>query len=340
LFVDALGDDLDAGRRRTTVAQVRGALESTVELLSGLLDMSRLQAGGLVPHPRTFALAEVLDPLASEFAAIAAARGLAFRYVRTSAWVCTDPQLLRRVLQNFLANAVRYTPHGRVLLGVRRVGAELCIAVHDSGPGIAESRQREIFDEFRRGDDAPGQGLGLGLFIADRIAALLQAPIELRSRIGRGTMFALRVPGAPGPQRVSVAPAPSRLAGLRVLLLDNEAGTLDATRLLLERWGCRVATARDRRGAITACEAMQPALWLLDYHLDDGDTGVDVARLLESRFGARPTLVVSADAANEVRACVEEAGYGLLPKPLKPLALKSMLDRLVVAGERAAVAME
>jgi signal transduction histidine kinase/CheY-like chemotaxis protein len=337
LFVDALGDDLDADRRKATVGQVRGALESTVELLSGLLDMSRLEAGGLVPHPRAFALGEVLEPLASEFAAIAAARGLSLRYVRTSAWVRTDPQLLRRVLQNFLANAVRYTASGRVVLGVRRAGPHLRIEVHDSGPGIAPARQREIFEEFRRGEDAPGQGLGLGLFIADRIAALLDAPIDLRSRLGRGTMFALRVDATPSPQRAPVPAVRPRLAGLCILLLDNEPATLDATRMLLERWGCDVCAARDRREAIAACESADPAVWLVDYHLDDGDTGPDVARLLEGRFGARPTLVVSADAGSEVKRRVEEAGYRLLPKPLKPLALKSMLDRLVVAGERAPI---
>ncbi|WP_133480158.1 hybrid sensor histidine kinase/response regulator, partial [Cognatilysobacter segetis] len=335
LFVDALGDGLDEERRRATITQVRGALESTVELLSGLLDMSRLEAGGLVPQPRVFALAEVLDPLASEFEAIAAARGLSFRYLRTTTWVRTDPQLLRRVLQNFLANAVRYTASGRVVFGVRRCGDRLRIEVHDSGPGIDPSRQREIFEEFRRGEDAPGQGLGLGLFIADRIAALLAAPIALRSRPGRGTMFALDLECAARPQRPPVPTVPQRLAGLRVLLLDNEPAALDATRLLLERWGCDVAVARDRRDALAACDSRDPAVWLLDYHLDDGDTGPDVARLLEGRFGRRPTLVVSADASPDVRARVEDAGYHLLPKPLKPLALKSLLDRLVVAGERA-----
>ncbi|AXK71746.1 response regulator [Lysobacter sp. TY2-98] len=340
LFVDALGDDLDDSRQRGTVAQVRGALESTVELLSGLLDMSRLEAGGLVPQPRAFALADVLDPLASEFQAIAAARGLRFRYVRSAAWVKTDPQLLRRVLQNFLANAVRYTAEGDVLLGARRYGDVLRIEVHDTGPGIEASRQREIFEEFRRGEDAPGQGLGLGLFIADRIAALLQAPLQLRSAPGRGTMFAITLDATPVPQRPPVPATPQRLAGLRVLLLDNDAAALAATRGLLERWGCEVAAARDRREAIIACEAIDPALWLLDYHLDDGDTGPDVARLLEGRFGARPTLVVSADASVDVRRRVEDCGYHLLAKPLKPLALKSLLDRLVVAGERPAVSID
>ncbi|TZF89343.1 hybrid sensor histidine kinase/response regulator [Cognatilysobacter lacus] len=340
LFIDAISSESDESRRAATVSQVRGALESTVELLSGLLDMSRLEAGGLVPQPRAFALCEVLEPLASEFHAIAAARGLSFRYVRSSAWVHTDPHLLRRVLQNFLANAVRYTSHGRVILGVRRVDGQAVIQVHDTGPGIEASRQREIFDEFRRGADAPGQGLGLGLFIADRIAALLDAPIGLRSRPGTGTMFSIGVDRAAGPQRTPVPPVPQRLAGLRVLLLDNDASALEATRLLLERWGCSVVTARDRREAIAACEAADPAVWLLDFHLDAGDTGPDVARLLEGRFGARPTLVVSADASSEVRASVQAAGYGLLPKPLKPLALKSTLDRLVVAGERHSAAVQ
>jgi CheY-like chemotaxis protein len=231
---------------------------------------------------------------------------------------------------------VRYTPRGRIVFGVRRCGAALRIEVHDTGPGIEPSRQREIFEEFRRGDDAPGQGLGLGLFIADRIAALLGAPIALRSRPGRGTMFALDIERVARPQRPLVTAAPQRLAGLRVLLLDNEPAALEATRLLLERWGCEVSAARDRREALAACDAREPAVWLLDYHLDDGDTGPDVARLLEGRFGRRPTLVVSADASGDVRSRVEAAGYQLLPKPLKPLALKSMLDRLVVAGERVA----
>jgi CheY-like chemotaxis protein len=219
---------------------------------------------------------------------------------------------------------------------VRRIDGHARIEVHDTGPGIEASRQREIFDEFRRGEDAPGQGLGLGLFIADRIAALLDAPVGLRSRIGRGTAFSLQVQSIAGPDRAPSPAVPQRLSGLRVLLLDNEPTALEATRQLLERWGCEVCVARDRRQAIEACERAGPAVWLLDYHLDEGDTGPDVARVLEARFGARPTLVVSADASGEVRTRVEDAGYRLLPKPLKPLALKSMLDRLVVAGERPA----
>src|SRR5690606_1730705 len=193
LFTDALAGQVPAAARES-VRQVRGALDSTTGLLTDLLDLSRLEAGGLDPQPRRFALVEVLEPLASEFRVLAAERGLEFGYVPTRACVHSDPQLLRRVLQNFLANAVRYTVSGRVLLGVRRAGDALRIEVHDTGPGIEPAQQAAIFEEFRRGDGAAGQGLGLGLAIADRIAQLLEAPLTLRSRIGRGTVFALAVP--------------------------------------------------------------------------------------------------------------------------------------------------
>jgi PAS domain S-box-containing protein len=340
LFTDALADELESPRQRATAAQVRGALESTTDLLTGLLDMSRLEAGGLVPQPREFALAEVLDPLASEFRAIAAARGLDFRYVPTRAWVATDPQLLRRILQNFLANAVRYTASGSVLLGVRHAPGGPRIEVHDTGPGIPPSQQHAIFEEFHRGPDVPGDGLGLGLSIADRISRLLDAPLSLRSAEGQGTIFAVQVaPARRGVAEPTPAPATNGLAGVRILALDNDADALGALRGLLERWGCHVDVARDRASAASACEATDAAVWLFDYHLDEGDTGVAVAQALAERFGSRPTLILSADAGDDVRSVVRDAGHLLLTKPLKPLALKSTLDRMIAARERPAPAV-
>lgn len=335
LFTDALADELESPRQRDVVAQVRGALDSTTDLLTGLLDMSRLDAGGLAPQPRDFALADVLEPLASEFRAIAAARGLRLRYHASRAWAHSDPQLLRRILQNFLANAVRYTPAGGIVLGVRRAGGMLRIEVHDTGPGIAPDQQRAIFEEFRRGPDAPGEGLGLGLSIADRIAHLLEAPLALRSRIGRGTVFSVDLPRvAPRVTETSAQRPAGSLAGLKVLALDNDPSALAALRALLERWGCEVVTAADRDAALLACERFDADAWLFDFHLDRGDTGVGVARALATRVGARPTLILSADPGEEVRACVRDAGHLLLSKPLKPLALKSTLDRLIAARER------
>ncbi|GAB3100525.1 hybrid sensor histidine kinase/response regulator [Lysobacter terrae] len=337
LFTDALAQQLDSddARKSTTpdlLGQIRGALDSTTGLLTGLLDMSRLEAGGLVPERRAVPLAEVLDPLVSEFRALAAERGLRFRYVPSARWIDTDPQLLRRVLQNFLANAVRYTAHGSVLLGVRRTGDALRIEVHDTGPGIARDQQQLIFEEFRRGGDAPGQGLGLGLAIADRIAELLRAPLTLRSEPGRGTAFAVTVPSVPAQAREPAAASSprARLPGLHVLIVDNEPIAMDALRRVLEGWGCRVSAAARETEAATAIHDDPADAWLFDYHLDD-DTGVALHERLKERHGARPTVILSADHTESVRRAVHEAGLPLLMKPLKPLALKSVLDRLLAA---------
>lgn len=333
LFADSLAQQLADPRQRETLGQIGGALDSTNDLLTGLLDMSRLEAGGLVPQPRAFPLAEVLEPLASEFRAIAASRGLAFRFVGTRAWVHSDPQLLRRVLQNFLANAVRYTQHGGVLLGVRRDGDGLRIEVHDTGPGIAAEDRSAIFEEFRRGEDAPGQGLGLGLSIAERIAQLVGAPLSLRSRPGMGTVFAVRVAQALRPAAVPHASSMHDGAPLRVLLVDNDPLAMDALAGVLQRWGYEVVTALDGVEAEAALHRAPAALWLFDYHLDDGDTGVALAQRLAAQFVPRPTLILSADRGEDVRRAVHEAGLSLLAKPVKPLALKSVLDRALAARE-------
>jgi CheY-like chemotaxis protein len=217
---------------------------------------------------------------------------------------------------------------------VRRDGGHLCIEVHDTGPGIALEHQVAIFEEFRRGEDAPGQGLGLGLSIADRIAQLLDAPLSLRSHLGRGTAFAVRVPRVPARgAHTGAHRARGGRTGLRVLAVDNDAQALAALAELLRRWGFEVATAADGEHARRLMREAPASLWLFDYHLDRGDTGVALAERLTAEFGPRPTLILSADSGEIVRRAVHEAGLSLLTKPLKPLALKSVLDRMLAARE-------
>ncbi|UBB26495.1 PAS-domain containing protein [Pseudoxanthomonas japonensis] len=334
LFTDALAQQLPDDGARQSARQIRGALDSTTDLLTGLLDMSRLEAGGLVPEPRDFPLSEVLEPLASEFGVLAAEHGLRFRYRPTRLWVHSDPQLLRRILQNFLANAIRYTAQGGVLLGVRRgARGRLRIEVLDTGPGIREPERRLIFDEFRRGEEAVGQGLGLGLSIADRIAGLLEAPLGLRSRPGRGSAFTVDLPmvATPATVQVSTGASRARLAGLRVLAVDNDPAALDALRQTLLGWGCEVACAADGSAAEAQLARAPADAWLFDFHLDAGDTGVALWRRLSARFEASPCLILSADQTDAVRRAVREADLPLLAKPVRPLALKSVLDRLLAA---------
>ena len=328
LFADTL-QQRSIGEQRELAAQIGSALDTTTDLLSTLLDMSRLEAGGLVPELRVFPLSEVLDPLVAQFRVLAAERGLQLHFVATRAWVHSDPQLLRRVLQNFLANALRYTRSGRVLLGVRRCGPDLRIEVHDSGPGIAADQREIIFEEFRRGEQAPGLGLGLGLAIAKRIAGLLGAALSLHSVAERGSCFAIHVPHAAAAQ---VRPMPVRgISGLRVLIVDNEATALGALSGVLQGWGCEVVAVGDGTAAMHALAEQACGLWIFDYHLDAGDDGVSLYARLRELHAATPCLILSADRTGAVRVAAQEAGLPLLMKPLRPLALKSILDRMLAA---------
>lgn len=333
LLTDAMSQHIESEFLDSFLRQIRGALDSTDDLLSGLLDISRLEAGGLVADPRPFALSTVLDPLAQEFAILAAARGLQFRHVRSQAWVHSDPLLLRRVLQNFLANAIRYTRHGGVLLGVRRQGQALLIGVHDTGPGIAPEQQAVVFEEFHRVDRSNGQGLGLGLTIAHRIADLLHAPLHLRSVPEHGSAFSISVQRAAPPATPRSSPpaaGSSALKGVRVLVVDNDPDALEAMRQLLLSWGCDVIAAGNADDI--GPSAHEAALWLFDYHLDDGDTGVALWKRLVGMHGPRPTVILSADAGSETREAVRGAGLSLLNKPFKPLALRWAINHLLAAS--------
>ncbi|HXS04789.1 MAG TPA: PAS-domain containing protein [Rhodanobacter sp.] len=315
------------GADATTAQHLNGALAATEGLLAGLLDIARLEGGRLHPQPRAFPLADVLDPLAAEFRAIALDRGLRFDVVGTRAWVHSDPQLLRRVLQNFLSNALRYAEHGRVLLGVRRSGQQLRVEVWDTGPGIAPGEQQLIFQEFRRGSAAGGQGLGLGLSIAQRMAGLLGHPLGLRSWPGRGSVFDLSAPIARAAVRPSpVTDAQQSLPAGRALVLDNEPAALAALTTLLASWGWQVHAARNAMQALAV--PWRPDINILDFHLDGGFNGLDAWRQLAGLHVDVPTVMLTADRDSDLRQRLLDAGISVLYKPLKPLALRQTLQRV------------
>ncbi|MEO5811027.1 MAG: PAS-domain containing protein, partial [Rhodanobacter sp.] len=328
LFAHALTEH---GSDMTTAQHLNGALAATEGLLTGLLDVARLEGGLLHAQPRAFALGDVLGPLAAEFRAIAVDRGIRLDAVGTRAWVHSDPQLLRRVLQNFLSNALRYAEGGRVLVGVRRRAAQLRIEVWDTGPGIAPEEQGLIFQEFRRGSTAGGQGLGLGLSIAWRMADLLGQPLGLRSWRGRGSVFFLDVPLAHATTQPLAEPrtSPARPAG-RVLVLDNEPVALAALSHLLTGWGWLVHAVRDVEQALAV--PWRPDVSILDYHLDGGQTGLDVWQRLVRQHGDVPTVMLTADRDSDLRQRLLEAGITVLYKPLKPLALRQVLQRMLRAS--------
>ncbi len=204
--------------------------------------------------------------------------------------------------------------------------------MHDSGPGIAPEQQAVVFEEFHRVDRNNGQGLGLGLTIAHRIAALLHAPLQLRSVPGRGSAFSISVSRATPPEVPRSAPVSggsSTIKGLRVLVVDNDAEALEAMRQMLLAWGCDVVAVAD--AAALQDSAGDAALWLFDYHLDDGDTGVALWQRLVATHGPRPTVILSADTGSDTREAVRGAGLSLLNKPFKPLALRWAINHLLAA---------
>jgi Na+/proline symporter/signal transduction histidine kinase/CheY-like chemotaxis protein len=336
LFSAALShqDDGLSSEAQKLVHHLDSSLRSAEDLISDLLDISRLENGKINPDPKPFVLNELFDALGAEFKALAQEQGLKFRVRGSTLRVDSDIKLLRRILQNFLTNAFRYAK-GPVLLGVRRRKGELCLEVWDRGPGIAEDKQRVIFEEFKRLDShqtRAEKGLGLGLAIADGLCRVLGHTLRVRSWPGRGSVFSVSVPLA---RTQTVAPAKVHelnghaLNGAQVLCIDNEDSILIGMNSLLTRWGCQVWTARNRdECAALLNDGMRPHLALVDYHLDHGETGTQLMAWLRTQLGEPvPGVVISADGRPEMVAQVHAAGLDYLAKPVKPAALRALLSR-------------
>ncbi|MGM0988309.1 MAG: hybrid sensor histidine kinase/response regulator [Pseudomonadota bacterium] len=346
LFTSALAQDMAAEDMKRTIGHIDNSLQAAEELLGTLLDISKLDAGALTPRRSHFALADIIQPLRAEFEVMAEERGLDLVVVPTHQWVDSDPQMLRRIIQNFLSNAIRYTQAGRVLLGCRHHGERTTIEVWDSGPGIPEAKQLEIFQEFRRLDQATRhkeseKGLGLGLSIADRMARVLDHPIRVQSKEGQGTMFSVSVPvvtpRTATQQAEDATPkrAVNKLAGTRIVCIDNESLILEGMKAMLSGWGCEVFTATTIGGAKSVLRHLDgdPDAILADYHLDNEVTGLMALEALGERLeGAVPGIVITADRTEEVAEEVKRAGYQLLLKPVRPAALRALLTRTLQAS--------
>jgi signal transduction histidine kinase len=340
LFISSLDRNQVPQAAASLVGQAEAALTAGENLLGGLLDISRLDAGAQEAHLEHFPLAQVVGPLAAEFTVLARDRGLRLRTAKCDHIVYSDPQLLRRVLQNFLSNAIRYTRHGHVLLGCRRRGNSLNIEVWDSGRGIPEEKREEIFEEFRRldeFDDDQERGLGLGLAIADRIARMLGHALSLRSWPGRGSVFSISVPlGDIAAVSLSRPATPvlaeDRLVGRRVLCMENEPAVLSGIQALLASWGCHTVAVRDRESAIgwvRKGEAL-PDVLLVDYHLDRGESGLEVAEEMQVLWGSRiPSIVITADHTQEAQTAASARGCQILRKPVKPAALRAVMNSIL-----------
>ncbi|HRO25827.1 MAG TPA: PAS-domain containing protein [Luteimonas sp.] len=342
MFLSALRSRLPADEQREVADHVEAALNAQDAVLTSLLDISRLEAGTLQVDIRPFALDPLLGTLAREFGILAASRGLELAYVPTRLAVRSDESLLRRILQNFLSNAVRYTRRGRIVLGCRRDGDRVRIEVHDQGPGIPEPLQCEIFEEFRRLDDGNGgdRAAGLGLAIVERIGRLLDHRIGLHSRPGHGSAFRVTVPLAdtaavlapPPPSPVEPAQQDdSPLRGCVVWCVDDDPRVCEATRTLLQRWGCDVPFGDGPRAALAAADPAQaPQILLLDLRMGDMD-GPALYQDLCVRWGqAPPVILVTAERDEALQREVAERGWGFLAKPVRAPALRALMSQMLL----------
>ena len=336
LYVTSLVERAQGEQEATLAGNIDASLEAVEEILGVLIEISRLDTGRLEPDITVFPLNEVLERLKVEFSPAAREKALDLRIVATQSWVRSDRRLLRRLLQNLVSNAIKYTTTGKVLLGVRRRGDRLAILVCDTGPGIPKSKRTIIFKEFQRLEETASavRGLGLGLSIVERIGKVLGHPIGLQSVPGRGSTFSVELPWAearvaaePG---VIVAPLVGRMAGLSVLCIDNEPAVLRGMQTLLEGWSCSVITAQSAAEAVHQLHAsgIRPDIILADYHLDDG-TGLEaVAALRATARSQAPVIVITADHSAEVQREVRLRGFALLRKPLKAAALRALMYQL------------
>ncbi|MBF6031053.1 hybrid sensor histidine kinase/response regulator [Pseudomonas sp. P115] len=320
------------------VERTHQALEGAEDLLTDLLDISRLDQAAVKPDVALYRLDEVFAPLLSEFQSVAQAAGLNLRVHMGRYAVRTDLRLLTRILRNFLSNACRYTDEGCVLLGARRRGDCLRLEVWDTGRGIAADRLEAIFLEFNQldvGRAADRKGVGLGLAIVERIAEILGYPIAVRSWPGRGSMFSIEVPlSAEMPLPISQLPVQpttgNPLPGRRLLVIDNETSILESMSALLEQWGCEVLTATDEAGAMDALQGRAPELILADYHLDHGVVGCEVIKHLREHFACKiPAVIITADRTDQCRRALRRLEAPLLNKPVKPGKLRAVLSQLL-----------
>jgi Na+/proline symporter/signal transduction histidine kinase len=347
LYVTSLVERQNGGEDSRLVENIDDSLEAIEEILGALLDISRLDAGAMAISISSFKMADLMRSLEIEFAPIARAKGLELTFVPCSLPAESDRSLLRRLLQNFISNAIKYTPRGRVLVGCRRHGQSLRIGVYDTGVGIPVTKRGEIFKEFHRLEQGAriARGLGLGLSIVERLARVLNHGISIDANASGGSVFSVTVPVAKAINHTAAVTSATPLSrtpmsGALIVCIENDPAILDGMKTLLKAWDAEVIAVADPEAAIAAIESSGGRVTglLVDYHLDRGN-GVAAIREIRRRFGENiPAILITADRSPNVRAAAREENIAILNKPVKPASLRALLgqwrtQQMVAAAE-------
>lgn len=339
LFSTALEQSVQSDEDRKTLQQLDRALHGAESMLSALLDIARLEGGTIQPKRQAYPLHDLLSDLELQFKSIAAQRGIQLHVHDAQFWIDTDPQWIRRIIQNFVSNALRYTAKGRVIVGVLRASERpqhIRIGVWDTGPGIAEEQRIKLFQEFERcGHTSPWgeQGLGLGLAIVQRMTGLLDYPVHVYSELGKGSCFMIEVPVVAAP-KVIVSPVqavPLKTKAYKILCLDNDETILEGMSTLLTKWGYQVFKATEPEQALALIQQENIQVWLVDQHLNNNKMGLDF--ILQNRQDKVPVALITADSDPELPQTLKELNIVLLRKPLKPASLRSWLSGLKISTD-------
>jgi signal transduction histidine kinase/ActR/RegA family two-component response regulator len=347
LYIAELQRKVTDCEQQHLVGQVERSVESLSTLLNALLDISKLDAGAIVPHMQVCDVGAMLKHVAADYQILSSLRNIQLVIRSSGAQVHSDPILLERILTNLVSNALRYTPpNGRVMIACRRRGNRLRIEVRDNGIGISRNDQANIYREFFQLNQPQldsSKGLGLGLAIVDRLVKLLGHKIDLHSAPGLGSVFAVEVPIAQSPaesasngtkeREIESVTDESALAGKKLLVVDDDEMVLNSTARILAAWGCEVTLAT----SMTQVEQfLQDGLtWdmiISDYQLENHATGIDVIAAVQAHLGASlPCILVSGDTGPAVLKLAAVSGHHLLHKPVKPAKLRSLLIHLLEA---------
>jgi signal transduction histidine kinase/CheY-like chemotaxis protein len=340
LFLESIGESALTGLDLDYLNKARVALASLSNLLDTLLDVARLDSGGIEPQYADFPVSAVLDRIVPEFASVARAAGLELKFVPSSAWVRSDLHLLETVLRNLISNAIRYTQRGRLLVGCRRRRDGLLIAISDTGIGIEAEHLEAIFNAYYQvpaGGRARTSGIGLGLSIVERIATLLELKREVRSIPGRGSMFAVLVPyGRPGgrtwPSLIAAGGGP-RAQSLAIAVIDDDPGVRAALAATLVKWGHRpIAAATATEAVVQFIGAdLSPDFIISDYHLAGSVKGDAAIEEVRREFDRAPAAaIMTSDPDPKLHAAARDKGFTLLAKPLSLVELRSLLERVTL----------
>jgi len=337
LYVTSLIERQGNSETSQLVGNIDASLDAVEEIIGALLDISRLDAGAMKPEFVSLRIDEILRQLEVEFTPLAHSKGLRLEFVHCSRAVQSDRRLLRRLLQNLVSNAIKYTLEGRVLVGCRRHNGSLRIDVYDTGLGIPASQRQVIFQEFHRLDQGAkvARGLGLGLSIVERIARVLNHKVEVGSTVDGGSHFSIEVPLASTvplrePPRTASDADRGQLNGIEVVCIDNDTAILNGMEIVLTGWGCRVLKAPDLATATALIDetGFTPRALLIDYHLDEGN-GIEAIAELRKRYGADLTaILITADRSPDVREEARAHDALLLNKPVKPAALRALITQV------------